>query len=194
MSATQPRGRDAFKKRKKQIMLLVSVVKKFSVKRRKKWLVKRRKTTGKKGLLLRYILLKSLAKSCGDNVSVFENVYIYSPENIEFGDNVSIHPMCYLEGQGGIEIGNDVSIAHSTSILSTTHNMEDNAIPIKDQGVTEKQVIIHDNVWLGCKVTVLCGTEISSGSVVGANSVVTKNIENDCVYAGTPARKIRSRK
>lgn len=194
MSETQPRGRDAFKKRKKQIMLLVSVVKKFSVKRRKKWLVKRRKTTGKKGLLLRYILLKSLAKSCGDNVSIFENVYIYSPENIEFGDNVSIHPMCYLEGQGGIRISNDVSIAHSTSILSTTHNMDDNDIPIKDQGVTEKQVIIHDNVWLGCKVTVLCGTEISSGSVVGANSVVTKNIEQDSVYAGTPARKIRSRK
>lgn len=194
MSETQPRGRDAFKKRKKQIMLLVSVVKKFSVKRRKKWLVKRRKTTGKKGLLLRYILLKSLAKSCGDNVSIFENVYIYSPENIEFGDNVSIHPMCYLEGQGGIRIGNDVSIAHSTSILSTTHNMDDNDIPIKDQGVTGKQVIIHDNVWLGCKVTVLCGTEISSGSVVGANSVVTKNIEQDSVYAGTPARKIRSRK
>lgn len=194
MSSTQARGRDAFKKRKKQIMLLVKFVSKFSIRKRKKWLVKRRKTTGKKGLLLRYILIKSLAKSCGDNVSIFEDVFIFSPENIVIGNNVSIQPMCYLEGQGGIEIGNDVSVAHGTSILSTTHNTNDMDIPIKDQGIAEKKVVIHDNVWLGCKVTVLCGTEIFSGSVVGANSVVTKNIENDCVYAGTPARKIRSRK
>lgn len=193
MSSTQTRGRETFKKRKRQIMLLVSVVKKFSVERRKKWLIKYRKATGKKGLLLRYILLKSLAKSCGDNVSVFENVYIYSPENIEFGDNVSIHPMCYLEGEGGVKVGNDVSIAHATSILSTTHNMDDLDIPIKDQGISEKMTIIHDNVWIGCKTTILCGTEINSGSVIGANSVVTKNIEQNSVYAGTPARRIRSR-
>lgn len=193
MAENNPRGRDAFNKWRKQIMLAVKIVSKFSQKRRKKWLVKRRKTTGKKGLLLRYILLKSLAKSCGDNVSVFENVYIFSPENIEFGDNVSIHPMCYLEGEGGMKIGNDVSIAHATSILSTTHNMDDLDIPIKDQGLSEKPTTIHDNVWIGCKTTILCGTEINSGTAIGANSVVTKNIEPNSVYAGTPARRIRSR-
>lgn len=194
MSSTTARGRDAFNKRKKQIMLLVKFVSKFSVKKRKKWLVKNRKKSGKKGLLIRYVLIKSLAKSCGDNVSIFEDVFIFSPENMEIGNNVSIQPMCYLEGQGGISIGNDVSIAHSTSILSTTHNTESLDIPIKDQGVTEKKVTIHDNVWIGCKVTVLCGNEINSGSVIGANSVVTKDIEPNCICAGVPAKKIRSRK
>ena len=193
MSTIQSRGRDAFQKRKKQIMFLVQFVKRFSVEKRKKWLVKYRKAGGKKGLLIRYVLLKSLAKSCGENVSVFEDVFIFSPENIEVGDNVSIQPMCYLEGQGGIEIGSDVSIAYGTSILSTTHNTDDLDIPIKDQGVSEHKVIIHDNVWIGCKVTVLCGNEINSGSVVGANSVVTKNIEGNSIYAGTPAKKIRGR-
>lgn len=193
MSSPTVRGRDAFNKRKKQIMLLVKLVSRFSVKKRKKWFVKYRKTSGKKGLLIRYVFIKSLAKSCGDNVSVFEDVFIFSPENIEIGNNVSIQPMCYLEGQGGISIGNDVSIAHGTSVLSTTHNIEALDIPIRDQGISEKKVTIHDNVWIGCKVTVLCGNEISSGSVVGANSVVTKNIESNSIYGGTPAKKIRSR-
>lgn len=194
MSSTTARGRDAFNKRKKQIMLLVKLVSKFSEKKRKKWLVKNRKKSGKKGLLIRYVLIKSLAKSCGDNVSIFEDVFIFSPENMEIGNNVSIQPMCYLEGQGGISIGNDVSIAHGTSILSTTHNTDDLDIPIKDQGVSEKKVVINDNVWIGCKVTVLYGNEIGSGSVIGANSVVTKDIEPNCICAGVPAKKIRSRK
>ncbi len=194
MSTSNKRGRDTFGKYKKYILFIVRIVSVFSLKKRKKWLIKRRKTKGKKGLIIRYILLKSLAKSCGDNVSIFEDVYIYSPENIDFGDNVSIHPMCYLEGQGGIEIGNDVSIAHAVSILSTTHNMDDLVLPIKDQGVTEKKVTIHDNVWIGCKATVLCGIEINSGSVIGANSVVTKNIKPNSVSAGVPAKEIRSRK
>ena len=193
MGTTQSRGRDTFHKYKKQIMFLVRFVNRFSVKKRKKWLVKHRKTGGKKGLLIRYVLLKSLAKSCGDNVSVFEDVFIFSPENIEIGDNVSIQPMCYLEGQGGILIGNDVSIAHGTSILSTTHNIDAFDMPIKDQGVSEQKVIINDNVWIGCKVTVLYGNEIGSGTVIGANAVVTKDVEGNSIYAGTPAKKIRSR-
>lgn len=193
MDISNTRGRDTFQKWKKLIMLLVRISGCFSLKRRKRWLVRYRNTTGKAGLLLRYVLLKSIARSCGDNVSIFEGVYLNNPENMDFGDNVSIHPMCYLEGKGGIVIGNDVSIAHGTSILSTTHVMDDLSVPIKDQGITEKRTIIHDNVWLGCKVTVLCGTEIGSGSVVGANSVVTKTIQANCVYAGAPAKCIRSR-
>lgn len=194
MSTSISRGRDTFSRYKKYILFAVKIVNMFSLKKRKNWLLKRRETKGKKGLLIRYILIKSLAKSCGDNVSISEDVYLFSPENIEFGDNVSIHPMCYIEGQGGITIGNDVSIAHATSILSTTHNMDDLDIPIKDQGVTEKPVIIHDNVWIGCKTTILCGIEVSSGSVIGANSVVTKNIKPFTVCAGVPAKEIRSRK
>lgn len=193
MRDTLSRGRDIFHKRKKQIMFLVKFVNRFSVKKREKWLVKYRKTGGKKGLLIRYVLIKSLAKSCGDNVSIFEDVFIFSPENIEIGDNVSIQPMCYLEGQGGILIGNDVSVAHGTSILSTTHNIDDLDVPIKDQGVSGQKVIINDNVWIGCKVTILCGNVIHSGVVVGANSVVTKSIEGNSIYAGAPAKKIRSR-
>ena len=194
MGNTIIRGREEFQKRKKTINKLVRFVQVFPKKRRKKWFVIFRKTTGKKGMLLRYILLKSLAISCGDNVSIHENVYIFEPENLVVGDNVSIHPMCYLEGTGGIAIGDDVSIAHNVSLLSTTHKMSDTELPIKDQGIEEARVEIRNNVWIGCKATILMGVNVGEGSVVGANSVVTKDVRPYTVCVGSPAKEIRCRK
>ena len=72
---------------------------------------------GLPGLGLRYVLLKRLSKSCGDNVAVFEGVFIHHPQNLVIGSNVSIHEMCYLDAAGGTSIGNDVSIAHSSTII-----------------------------------------------------------------------------
>src|ERR1700688_3559899 len=66
----------------------------------------------KGGLLVRYILVSRLARACGDNVAIFEGVYLFHVDRMEIGANVSIHPMCYLDGSGGLRIGSDVSIAH----------------------------------------------------------------------------------
>ena len=70
----------------------------------------------KTGIAIRYMLVKTLAKNCGNNVSIKQYVFLDNIHNISFGDNVSVHPFCYLEVSGGIEIGNDVSLAHNTSI------------------------------------------------------------------------------
>lgn len=51
-------------------------------------------------------------------------------EKLELGDNISIHPMCYFECSGGLMIGNNVSIAHSSSILTSTHTYSDFNLPI----------------------------------------------------------------
>jgi acetyltransferase-like isoleucine patch superfamily enzyme len=75
--------------------------------------------------------VKNLAKKCGDNVVIKENVYISNIEKLELGDNISIHPMCYFECSGGLMIGNNVSIAHSSSILTSTHTYSDFNLPIK---------------------------------------------------------------
>lgn len=70
------------------------------------------------------------SKKCGDNVVIKENVYISNIEKLELGDNISIHPMCYFECSGGLMIGNNVSIAHSSSILTSTHTYSDFNLPI----------------------------------------------------------------
>ena len=154
-------------------------------------------TKGKKGLAVRYALLKTLAKKCGSNVSVHPGVYLFHPENLTVGNNVSIHPMCYFEcgrdESQGLTIGNDVSIAHGVTLMTTTHLYSDPTKPIKDQGTEEKRIVIEDCSWIGAKATVLCGKTVGKGCIVGANSVVTHSLEAMGIYAGAPVRKIGDR-
>lgn len=185
------RGRDKFKKFKSILSLLSAFYSVFPLNSRKKIFEHYRNTKGLKGIAIRYALIKTIAKGCGDNVSIHPGCYILSAENLMLGNNVSIHPMCYIDATGEIEIGNDVSIAHATTIMSTSHSFSDVNIPIKDQEVIREKVVIEDNVWLGSKATILCGNTVKTGSVVGASAVVTKDVESYTVVAGVPAKVIK---
>jgi acetyltransferase-like isoleucine patch superfamily enzyme len=185
-------GRDKFKKNKTVINLLVKLVGSLPNKTRCFLLLYFRNTNGNLGLLIRYLLLKNLAKHCGDNVSVQPNVFLFNLQNISFGNNISIHPMSYIDGAGDIEIGNDVSIAHSTSIISTNHNWNDASIPIKYNKESFKKVIIEDDVWIGCGCRILAGAHISKRAVIAAGAVVIQDVQSNTVYGGVPAKFIKS--
>lgn len=187
------RGREQFKKYKVFLGLLEKFYRLFPLKMRKKLFEKKRRRRGKVGLAVRYALLKTLAKSVGENVSVHEDVFIRNPQNLSLGDNVSIHPMCYIEALGGLSVGNDVSIAHGTTIMTTDHNYKGTDVPIKDQGIIEKSVKIEDNVWIGAKATILGGNTVETGSIVAAGAVVTKNVPAYSIVGGVPARIIGAR-
>ena len=187
------RGRDKFQKFRPIIFGLVGLFKLFPRSFRMKLLTHFRKTKGYKGLVVRYALLKTLAKSCGDNVSIHPDVYLFSASQLAIGDNVSIHPMCYIDASGEIDIGNNVSIAHAVTVLSTTHSFDDRDIPIKDQPVRKKKTVIEDNVWIGAKATILCGNTVHSGSVIAAGAVVTHDVACNTVVGGIPARMIKER-
>lgn len=187
------RGREAFQKFKPFILALSAVLKVFPKSVRLKMLVGFRRTKGHKGLVIRYALLKTLAKSCGDNVSIHPDVYLFSVSQLTLGNNISIHPICYIDACGEIDIGSDVSIAHGVTILSTTHTFENTDVPIKDQLVEKKKTIIENNVWIGAKATVLCGNTVHSGSVIATGAVVTHDVPANTVVAGMPARVIKER-
>ena len=187
------RGREKFQKAKPLILAAARFYRIFPLKIRIKLLEHYRGMKGAKGLALRYALLQSIAKHCGDNVSIYPGVYLLHPQGLSLGNNVSIHPMCYLDATGGITVGNDVSVAHGCSVLSTTHTYQDPDLPIKDQPLEAHETVLQDNVWLGAKVTVLCGTTVGSGSVVGANAVVTHDVPIHTIAAGVPAKVIKER-
>lgn len=187
------RGREKFKRFKPIIDLMVKICLLIPFKSRIKLFESCRMIKGYKGLVLRYVLLKSIAKKCGDNVSIHPGVYLLNPQNASFGSNISVHPMCYIEAFGQIEIGSDVSIAHGVTIMSTGHNFERLDTAIKNQGGFCEKVILSDNVWIGAKATILAGNKIGSGCVIGAGSVVTKDVDTDSVIAGVPAKVIKKR-
>lgn len=187
------RGRDKFAKVKGILKIMSFFYSLFPLKIRKKLFEHYRGTKGLKGIAIRYALLKTIAKKCGDNVSIQPDCYIFSPENLEIGDNVSIHPMCYIDATGEISIGNDVSIAHAVTIMSTSHGFDSHDVPIKDQPILKKKVYISNNVWVGAKATILCGINVASGAVIGAASVVTKDIKENTVNVGVPAKVVKER-
>ena len=144
------------------------------------------------GLYWRYLSFKSISPKSGENIYIAKNIYIKNIENIILGSNVSIHEMCYLDGYGGITIGNNVSIAHNTSLISFDHTYDDAATPIKYNPSIKKSIVLHNDIWIGAGVRILGGNIIHKRSIVAAGSVVTKDVERYSIYAGVPAKKIKS--
>lgn len=187
------RGRDQFNRYKKLIIFLTKVINILPLGFRLKLFNLFQNTNGKVGIAIRYVFLRSIARKCGDNVSIHKGVYLLSPQKLSLGSNISIHPMCYLDATGSIIIESDVSIAHGSTILSTTHSYGDETIPIKDQPLSYSETKICENVWIGCKSTILYGTTVKSGSIVGANSLINKGVEKNTIVAGVPAKTIKYR-
>jgi acetyltransferase-like isoleucine patch superfamily enzyme len=144
------------------------------------------------GIALRYMLVARLAMKCGDNVAVFEGVYLFELETLSIGNNVSIHQMCYLSAAGGIFIGDDVAIAHATTIMSTEHNYSDLLLPIREAGCQAATVTIGNDVWIGAGVRILAGVTIGEHVVVGAGAVVVRDLPARSVAGGVPARVIKT--
>lgn len=196
MKKTGKRGRECYSVIWNVLRLLSSFYRLLPMRIRLRLLSAHRNTGGNYGLGLRYALLASIAKQCGNNVVVFQGVYLLNSQNLTIGSNVSIQPMCYLEcgNKGdGIIIGSDVSIGHGATLMATSHNFSDLAIPIRDQGVVCEGVTISDNVWIGAKAVVLSGVHVSKGCILGAGTVVTKDTDANGIYVGVPARRKRER-
>ena len=143
-------------------------------------------------ILLRYLILKALVKECGLNIRIGANVKIINWQLLELGSNISIHDNCYLDAFGGIKIMNDVSIAHSTSLLSSNHTWQNINIPIKYNPVNKGQLIIENDVWLGCGCRILSGIVLKTRTIIAAGSVVTKNTTGNAIYGGVPAKIIKT--
>lgn len=143
------------------------------------------------GEVFRTLLLKLFVKKL-DTYWVREGVTFHFPENIEIGKSV-LGEFVYLNGYGDIEIGDDVIIGASTKLYSHDHKFDDLSLPIRQQGLEKKKIIIKDDVYIGCNVTILGGVTIQKGVVIGAGSVVTKDIPENSIVAGMPAKVIGTR-
>jgi len=92
---------------------------------------------------------------------------------------------------GPVTIGDNVLLAQNVVIAGLNHNFEDVYEPISQQGVETKPVVIEDDVWVGANSVVLPGITIGKHAVVGAGSVVTRNIPSFSVALGNPAKVIK---
>lgn len=139
-------------------------------------------------------MLWLLGVKFGKNLKTLPITTIENPSAITIGNNVWMSRNVALYGTNGIKIGNNVIIAKDVSLISGDHAFGREKL-IREQGMqkTETPIIIGNDVWIGEKVILLKGVTVGDGSVIGAGSVVTKDVPEYSVVAGNPAHVIKSR-
>lgn len=143
--------------------------------------------------VIRAYFYRFIFKRSGKLFNILDGVVINSPENISIGNRVSIHQFCYFDAQEEIIIGDNVSIGSDVKLITSSHKFDNNKILIKDQGISKKPIFIGDNVWIGSGVIVLQGVKIGKNSIIGANSLVNKDLPENTISGGVPCKVIKQR-
>ena len=104
------------------------------------------------------------------------------------GSTTVINRGCFLDGRSELVVGSNVSLGVGTALLTMTH-----ATQSPDFAPVFSKTVVKDYVWTGVRALLLPGVTIETGAVIGAGSVVTRNVEAYAIVAGNPARVIGER-
>jgi maltose O-acetyltransferase len=132
----------------------------------------------------------------GKEVLLGNRLVVGSSKKLEIGERTFIGNNVLLGygGGGRIIIGKDVMVADNTIFINFQHEYRTKGVPYRRQGnvLPYRDILLGDNVWIGTRVIVMDGVSIGENSIVGAGSVVTKNVPPNCVVAGVPAKILKT--
>ena len=138
----------------------------------------------------RLFFAKLYMSKCGQNCNIQKQTSFSS--RCKIGDNSGIGKYSVLHGP--ITIGNNVMMGPNCTIYTQNHAFGDLSIPMNRQGFSEeKPVFIEDDVWIGGHCIILPGVKIGQGVIIGAGSVVTRDVPSYAVVGGNPANIIKFR-
>ncbi|HIH0818390.1 TPA: acyltransferase [Vibrio cholerae] len=111
------------------------------------------------------------------------------------GEGSTINESCNIRASGGeIVIGKKSMIANNVSIIATNHIVDTpNYMSEENWDISRNKVVIGDDVWIGCHSVILPGVTIADGAVIGAGSIVAKNVGKNEVFVGYSSRMLRKR-
>ncbi|VXB48050.1 MULTISPECIES: sugar O-acetyltransferase [Chryseobacterium] len=132
-------------------------------------------------------LLSEILNQEVQNVAVFMPLYINYGKNINIGKNVFINFDCTFLALGGITIEDDVLIGPKVSLITENHPLD----PKLRNGLIGKPIHIKKNAWIGANATILPGVTIGENAVIAAGAVVSKDVPDDVVVGGIPAKIIK---
>ncbi|MDE6854719.1 MAG: galactoside O-acetyltransferase [Muribaculaceae bacterium] len=130
-------------------------------------------------------LMHRIFPSMGEGSIVSTPLTAIRPHMVSIGKNVVVMPGCLMMSAGGITIDDGAMIAANVQLISNNHDLYERQV------ITCKPVHIGRNAWIGAGATILPGVTIGDNAVVGAASVVTKDVQADTIVAGNPAKFIK---
>lgn len=140
---------------------------------------------------------KTIFNGFDKNMHIFGYIRCVSPQKVTFGDNCTLNEGVFLHGEGEIEIGNNVTISAGAKLISYQYNLRkwkescNCEQAVKDH--EKRKIYIGDHAWICAGVIILPGVRITGrGVVVGAGTVLNKDIDEDYVLvAGNPGKIIK---
>ena len=136
---------------------------------------------------LRALFSKLTGRPVDKSFALFPPFHTDCGKNIHVGKNVFINMGCKFQDQGGIFIGDGTLIGHNVVLATLNHAMS----PDNRSTMIPKPIHIGKNVWIGSNATVLPGVTIEDGAVIAAGAVVAKDVPENTVVGGVPAKTIR---
>lgn len=136
---------------------------------------------------VRELFSQIIGKPVDETFCLFPPFYTDFGKNITIGKNVFINACCHFQDHGGVTIGDNCQIGHAVVFATLNHlfppSLRDKTHP--------KPIVLKDHVWIGSNSTILQGVTIGRNAIVGAGSTVTKDIPDNAIVGGVPAKIIR---
>lgn len=136
---------------------------------------------------IRSIMTELTGKTIDETFGLFPPFYTDCGKNLNIGKNVFINSGCKFQDQGGITIDDGTLIGHNVVLATLNHSFETS----NRADLIPEPIHIGKNVWIGANATILPGVTIGDGAIIAAGAVVTKNVEENTVVGGIPAKKIK---
>lgn len=131
-----------------------------------------------------------ILNQCGKSVNIEKGASFSYRATV--GDNSGIGINAVIQGE--VHIGKDCMMGPHCTIYTVNHKHSDTNTPMRLQGFeTPRPVYICDDVWIGGHVTILPGVHIGKGAIIGANTVVSKDVPEYSVFCGNPGRVMKYR-
>ena len=121
----------------------------------------------------------------GENSIVYNQLTVVCPKNVKIGKNVTVMNGALMMSAGGITLEDNVLIAANVQLISNNHDPYDRYV------ITCKPILIKEGAWVGAGATILPGVTVGKHAIIGANSVVSKDIPDYAVAVGCPAKVIK---
>ncbi len=136
----------------------------------------------------RNFILSVFGAKLGNSVHIYSSCAVYYPWNLEVGDYSSIGEWVTIYNIGKIVIGERSTISHLSHLCSGSHDYTNPTLPL-----LRNQITIGSECWI-CSSALICpNVTISDRAIVGAGSVCTKDVEQDFIVAGNPAKFVKKR-
>ncbi|MDY5510232.1 sugar O-acetyltransferase [Dysosmobacter sp.] len=136
---------------------------------------------------LRALFSRLTGRPVDESFGLFPPFYTDCGKNIHVGKNVFINMGCKFQDQGGIFIGDGVLIGHNVVLATLNHAKS----PCDRSTMLPAPIHIGKNVWIGANATVLPGVTIGDGAIVAAGAVVNRDVPENTVVGGVPAKVIK---